>query len=289
MRVESNPEGKLSEMLLATAFAAHPYRQPTAGWASDIEHLRVADARAFFEKYYAPANIVIAIAGDVDPAAARRLAEKHFSRLPARPLPAPQGTVEPKQEGEKRVAVETPSQPFLALAWKRPDQHDKDDPVFDVLGEILSSDRTGLLYEELVRDRKLALSATAISTFPGGKYPNLFLIWVAPSLGHTTEENEKAVYGILDRLKEKETDAQALARVKTKLRASLIRQLDNNLGMAEQLTFYRVNYGDWRKMFTGLDDIDKVTAADVRRVAGEYFVESGRTVAFTVAPKGGAQ
>jgi predicted Zn-dependent peptidase len=108
-------------------------------------------------------------------------------------------------------------------------------------------------------------------------------------LGHTTEENEKAVYGILDRLKEKETDAQALARVKTKLRASLIRQLDNNLGMAEQLTFYRVNYGDWRKMFTGLDDIDKVTAADVRRVAGEYFVESGRTVAFTVAPKGGAQ
>jgi len=289
MRVESNPEGKLSEILLATAFAAHPYRQPTAGWASDIEHLRVADARAFFEKYYAPANIVIAIAGDVDPAAARRLAEKHFSRLPARPLPAPQGTVEPKQEGEKRVAVETPSQPFLALAWKRPDQHDKDDPVFDVLGEILSSDRTGLLYEELVRDRKLALSATAISTFPGGKYPNLFLIWVAPSLGHTTEENEKAVYGILDRLKEKETDAQALARVKTKLRASLIRQLDNNLGMAEQLTFYRVNYGDWRKMFTGLDDIDKVTAADVRRVAGEYFVESGRTVAFTVAPKGGAQ
>ncbi len=289
MRVESNPEGKLSEMLLATAFAAHPYRQPTAGWASDIEHLRVADARAFFEKYYAPANIVIAIAGDVDPAEARRLAEKYFGRLPSRPLPAPLPTVEPKQEGEKRVAVVTPSQPFLAIAWKRPDQHDKDDPVFDVIGEILSGGRTGLLYEQLVRDRNIALSATAIATFPGGKYPNLFLVWVAPSSGHTNAENEKAVYGILDGLKEKEVDAQTLKRVKTKLRASLLRQLDNNTGMAEQLTYYRVNYGDWRKMFTGLDDIDKVTAADVERVAREYFVESGRTVAFTVAPKGGAR
>jgi predicted Zn-dependent peptidase len=289
MRVESNPEGKLSEMLLATAFAAHPYRQPTAGWASDIGNLRVADARAFFEMYYAPANITIAIAGDVDPAAARRLGEKYFGRLPARPLPAPRDTVEPKQEGEKRVAVETPSQPFLALAWKRPDQHDKDDPVFDVLGEILSSGRTGLLYEELVRDRNIALSATAISTFPGGKYPNLFLVWVAPSLGHTTGENEKAVYAILDGLKEKEVDPQTLARVKTKLRAALLRQLDNNPGMAEQLTFYSVNYGGWRKMFTALDDIDKITTADVRRVAAEYFVASGRTVAFTVAPKGGAQ
>jgi len=289
MRVESNPEGKLSEILLATAFAAHSYRQPTAGWASDIENLRVGDARAFFEKYYGPSNIVIAIAGDVNPAEARRLADKYFGRLPARPLPAPLPTVEPKQEGEKRVAVETASQPFLAIAWKRPDQHHKDDPVFDVLSEILSSGRTGLLYEQLVRDRNIALSATATSTFPGGKYPNLFLVWVAPSSGHTNAENEKAVYGILDGLKEKEVDAQILKRVKTKLRASLLRQLDNNTGMADQLTFFRVNYGDWRKMFSGLDDIDKVSAADVQRVAREYFVESGRTVAFTVAAKGGAQ
>jgi predicted Zn-dependent peptidase len=289
MRVESNPEGKLSETLLATAFAAHPYRQPTAGWASDVEQLRASDARAFFEKYYSPANIVIAIAGDLDAATARRLAEKYFGRIPARPLPASRDTVEPRQEGEKRVAVETPSQPFLAIAWKRPDQHDKDDPAFDVLAEILSSGRTGLLYQEMVRDRNIALSATAVSTFPGGKYPNLFLVWVAPSSGHTTEENEKAVYGILDALKDKEVDPQTLARVKTKLRAALLRQLDNNPGMAEQLTFYRVNYGDWRKMFTGLDDIDKVTAADLRRVAAQYFVESRRTVAFTVAPKGGTQ
>jgi predicted Zn-dependent peptidase len=289
MRVESNPEGGLEEMLLATAFAAHAYRQPTAGWASDIERLRVGDARAFFEKYYAPANITVAIAGDVDPAAARRLAEKYFGPIPARPLPTPLSTAEPAQRGEKRVAVETPAQPFLAMAWKRPDQHDNDDPVFDVIAEILSSGRTGLLYRELVRDRAIALSASATATFPGGKYPNLFLIWVAPSSGHTTAENETVIEGILDGLKAKEPDPQTMARVKTKIRASLVRQLDDNPGMADELTFYAVNYGGWRKMFTALDDIDRVTAADVRRVVGQYFVASGRTVAFTVPPKGGVQ
>ena len=89
---------------------------------------RASDAREFFNRYYVPANITIAIAGDVDPAQVKQLAEKYFSRLPARPLPHPLHTVEPPQAGEKRVAIETPSQPFLVIAYKRPDQRDKDDP-----------------------------------------------------------------------------------------------------------------------------------------------------------------
>lgn len=284
MRVESDPQGKLTEMLLATAFAAHPYRQPTAGWASDIEHLRVEDARKFFNKYYVPKNITFAIAGDVDPARAKLFAEKYFSRLPAHPLPHPLKTIEPPQTGEKRVAIETPAQPFLAIAYKRPDQLDKDDPVFDVIAAILDTSRTGLLYKSLVRDKRIALVATAASTYPGGKYPNLFLMYVAPNAGHSVAENEQAVYAVVDSLKRGKVDEETLARVKTQVRASLIRQLDSNSGMASQLTSYRVNYGDWRKMFTGLEDIDRVTADDVQRVVRKYFVESGRTVAFTVAP-----
>ena len=286
MRVESNPEGKLMEMLLATAFAAHPYRQPTAGWASDIERLRAKEAREFFRRYYVPANITIGIAGDVDPREARRLAGKYFSPLPARPLPPPLPTVEPPQEGQKRVQVETSSQPFLAIVYKRPGQNHKDDPVFDVLSGILDLGRTGMLYKDLVRDKRIALSASASATFPGGRYPNLFLIYVVPNAGHSVEENEKACYDILERLKREPVAADALARVKTALRASLIRQLDSNAGMAAQLTFYRVNYGDWRKLFTGLEDIGRVTAGDLQRVVRQYFVESARTVAYTSAPKG---
>jgi predicted Zn-dependent peptidase len=289
MRIESNPQGKLVEALQTTAFAAHPYREPTAGWASDIERLRVRDARAFFDKYYVPANITITIAGDVDPAQARQLADKYFSRLPAKPLPASLRTEEPPQAGPKRVAIETPSQPFLAIAYKRPDQRDKDDVVFDVISGILDSARTGLLYKELVRDKRIALAAMAAATFPGGKYPNLFLMYVVPNAGHSVEENEQAVYGIVERLKREKVDAETLARVKTKVRAGLIRRLANNPGMASQLTFYHVNYGDWRKMFTGLDEIDRVTADDVQRVARQYLVETTRTVAYTMAPRRGEE
>jgi len=72
--------------------------------------------------------------------------------------------------------------------------------------------------------------------------------------------------------------------VKTKIRADLIRQLDSNSGMAGALASYYVNYGDWRKMFTGIDEIDKVTADDVQRVARKYLVPDTRTVAYTIQP-----
>ena len=286
MRVDSDPQGTLLEMLLATAFAGHPYRNPPGGWESDIEHLRVRDAERFFKTYYLPSNISMGIAGDVDPAQVRRLADKHFGRLAAGPAPPRYRTQEPKQEGEKRVTVETASQPFLALAYKRPDQSHQDDPVFDVLSEILSSGRTGILYRELVRDRKIAMAALGASTFPGGKYPNLFVFYLAPSAGHNVEENQRACDEIIERLKKERVDATTLARVKTQVRAALIRQLDSNSGLAAQLVFFHVNYGDWRKLFTGLDDIDRVTAGEVQRVARQYLVESARTVAYTVAPKG---
>ena len=284
-RIESSPQGKLSEMFLATAFAAHPYRQMPGGWASDIESLRVTQAREFYKTYYVPGNITVGIAGDITGAEARRLADRYFSRLPSGPLPPPIITMEPKQEGPKRVEVQTPAQPLIFIGYKRPDQQHKDDPVFDVVATLLSSGRTGSLYKEMVRDKKLALAAIAAPTFPGGEYPNLFAFLLVPAPGKTIEENEKTFYDILERFKKETVDAPALARVKTKARAGLIRQLDSNSGLASLLPSYHVAYGNWRKLFTALDDINKVTAADAQRVAREYFVDSGRTLAVTVQTK----
>ncbi len=286
MRVESSPQGLLVEALLATAFEAHPYHVMPGGWSSDIENFRLPEAVAFYKKYYVPANITIGIAGDVDPKECRRLADKYFSLLPAGPLPSGPRTVEPPQKGTKRVGVESPAQPFMAIAYKRPNQIDKDDPVFDVLSEVLAGERTGLLYKELVRDKRISLGAFAQSTFPGGKYPSLFLFFLVPNMGHSVEENEKACYEIIDRLKTQKVDAATLNRIKTKTRAALIHRLDSNSGMAEALTSYYVSYGDWRKLFTAIDDIAKVTADDVQRVAKQYLMEETRTVAYTFAPKG---
>ena len=281
MRIESNPQGKLLEDFLATAFAAHPYRNPAGGWPSDVAQLRVANARAFFEKYYVPANITIAIVGDVNPADARRMAERYFGPLPKRPLPPLLHTEEPPQPGPKTAVVDSPSQPLAVIGFKRPDQYDKDDPVFDIVSEILSSGRTGLMYQEMVRDKQLALAAEADATFPAGRYPNLFLFFIAPGLGHTVDENEKALDQIIERLKTQKVDEQTLARVKTKARAAVIRRLDNNAGLASLLAANQAAYGDWRKLFTDLDELDKVTADDVQRVAREYLVTPSRTVAYT--------
>jgi len=130
----------------------------------------------------------------------------------------------------------------------------------------------------------MALGAGSQPGFPGGKYPSLFLFFVAPSTGHSVEENEKEVYRIIEQVKTTPADAESLDRIKTKLRADVIRKLASNSGLASELASYYVNYGDWRKLFSELDDFDKVTAADVQRVAKKYLAEDNRTVAYTFVP-----
>ena len=286
MRTESEPQGKLIEALAATAIEAHPYRRPAVGWPSDIENLRVRDAEKFFQAYYAPANITIAIVGDIDPAKARAMAERYFGPIPKRPLPARPTTEDPPQDGPKMAEIESPAQPIEAIAYKRPSQYDKDDATFDVIESILSGGRTGLLYKSLVRDQRLALAAGANSSFPGTKYSNLFIFFLVPAMGKTLAQNEQALTKVLDGLKAQKVDAQTLARVKTKARAGLIRQLDSNAGLANQLASYQGSYGDWRKLFTSLDDIDKVTAEDVQSVAKAYFDERTKTSAYLKVPAG---
>jgi predicted Zn-dependent peptidase len=284
MRIESDPQGKLMEQMLGTAMIAHPYRNMPGGWASDIENLRVRDAEKFFAQYYVPANITIGIVGDVDPARAKALATEYFGRLKKSPLPDPVRTIEPDQEGLKTAQILSPAQPMEFVAYHRPDQQDKDDPVFDVIADLLSSGRTSVMYRDLVRDKKLALAAGAEANFPGGKYPNLFFFYLIPGLNHTTAENEKELDVIIANLQNNKVDAEALSRVKTRTRANLIRSLDNNVNLAQMLTEFHAAYGDWHKLFTSIDDIDKVTAEDVQRVAKQYFTPDNKTVAQTVMP-----
>ena len=284
MRVESSPQGKLVEAMMATAFAAHPYRVMPGGWGSDIESFRRPQAERFYKQFYVPANMTVGLAGNITPADAKRLAQKYFGRLPRGPLPAPVSTIEPEQEGEKRVAVASPAQPFLVIGFKRPDQYSQDDAALEVLSEVLSGGRTGMIYKEMVRDKQIALGAASQPTFPGGRYPSLFLFYSAPAPGHTVEESEKALYGIIERVKKERVDAATLMRVKTKLRAGLIRKLASNTGLAVELCSYYVNHGDWRTLFTELEDYEKVTADDVQRVAKQYLVTEHRTVAYSYVP-----
>jgi predicted Zn-dependent peptidase len=293
MRTDSNPQGLLIEDFSAAGFEAHPYHNPPVGWASDIDQLRVGDAIAFFKTYYVPSNLSIAIVGDVDPSNARQLAEKYFGMIPAGPHPPQVHTLEPSQHGERDISVVGQAQPMEVVGYRRPDEKSPDDAVLEVTADVLSSGRTGLIYKDLVEEKRVALEAGADPSFPGSKYPNLFLLYIVPNQGKTLTDCEKPLFDVLDRLKTHKVDEATLQRVKTKLRAELIGKLDGNSQLASELNAYQVAYGDWRRLFTELDEIQKVTADDVQRVATRYFTPETRTIARLIPAQeqstGGAQ
>src|SRR3954470_3562331 len=156
MRTDSNPVGRLLEQFTTEAFAAHPYHRPTVGWISDLNHFSATDAQKFFDRYYVPNNMVVAVAGDIKPAQALPILEKYFGRLPAHPLPDETTTQEPPQNSERRVLLRETSQPIYIEGYHRPDYRSKDDAVFDALSDLLSEGRTSRLYRSLVRDKKIA-------------------------------------------------------------------------------------------------------------------------------------
>ena len=279
MSTESRPIGRLVEQFLAAAFTAHPYGQPVVGWPSDLQSFSATDAAAFHARYYVASNITLAIVGDVKAAEALPLVERYFGRLPAAPKPPPLRTVEPPQSAERQVVIKDPSQPFYLEGYHRPAFTDPDDPVYDVLQDLLSSGRTSRLYRSLVRDKKIAANASGFSGFPGVKYPSLFAFFAVPTPGHTPEEVQAAIRAEIERLKTEDVPASELETVKTRTRANLIRRLDSNSGLAFQLGTYQARDGDWRGLFRDVEKIQKVTPADIRRVASQTFVETNRTVA----------
>ena len=278
LSVENQPVGRLLEEFMAVAYKAHSYGDSIVGHMSDIETLTRAEAEAFFERYYSPGNLTIAIVGDVDPDKVKSLAIKYFGRIPSRPKPDPVETVEPPQLGERRVVVEDPAQPFVLIGYHKPDIHHPDDAVFDAITDIVGIGRTSRLYRSLVKEKRIAVAASGFQGMPGNKYPSLFLFYAVPARGHTNEECEQAIDAEIERLKNELVSPEELGKAKTRARASLIRQLDSNSGLAALLTFYEVVTGDWRNLFGQLDKIEKVTAEDIRRVACEYFTTKNRTV-----------
>ena len=278
MRTDSNPFGRLLEQFTEAAFAAHPYHRPTVGWMSDLNHFSATDAQEFFDTYYVPSDMVVAVAGDIRPAQALPILEKYFGRLPAHPRPDETTTQEPPQNSERRVLLKEVSQPIYIEGYHRPDYRSKDDAVFDALSDLLSEGRTSRLYRALVRDKKIASFSEGLTGYPGVKYPHLFAFIAVPLPGHKAEEMAAAIHEEIDRLKKEDISDDELRMIKTRSKANLIRGLADNEGLATQLATYQTRYGDWRELFRSVDRIDQVTKADIRRIANEVFVDTNRTV-----------
>jgi predicted Zn-dependent peptidase len=278
MRTDSNPIGRLLEQFTAEAFEASPYHRPTIGWLSDLNYFSATDAKAFFDRYYVPANMVIAVTGDIKAAQAMPILEKYFNQLPASHKPDETATIEPPQNSERRVELMEQTQPLYLEGYHRPDYRSKDDAVYDAITDLMSEGRTSRLYRALVRDKKIASFSAGFSGLPGTKYPHLFAFYAFPLPGHTTQEVADAIHAEIDRLKKEDISDDELKMIKTRSKANLIRGLADNEGLATQLATYQTRYGDWRELFRSVDRIDKVTKADVRRVANETFNDTNRTV-----------
>lgn len=279
LRTESQPTGRLVEQFLAAAFNAHPYQQPTVGYMSDLMSFSREDADAFRKKYYVPNNIIIAIVGAVKAQDVLPMVRKYFERLPAAPAPEPLRTVEPKQIAEKSIVVEDPAQPIYVEAYHRPAVTDPDDAAYNALTDVLSTGRTSRLYRSLVRDKKLAIQASAFNGFPGEKYPNLVAFFAVPAAGKTNAEVQKAIREEIAKITSEPITDDELRMVKTRAKANLIRGLDDNTSIAIQLAQNQALFGDWRQIFRSIEAIDKVTKDDILRVAKATFVPSNRTVA----------
>jgi predicted Zn-dependent peptidase len=298
MRVDSNPIGRLVEQFVTAAFQAHQYHRPGIGWISDLNSFSATDASNFFDRYYVPSNMVLAVVGDVKAQATIPLLEKYFGQLPTKPVPDDRTTVEPPQNSERRVVMQDRAQPLYLEGYHRPSYLDKDDAVYDAIADLMSNGRTSRLYRALVRDKKIAADSAGFSGMPGVKYPHLFAFYAFPLPGHTPQEMAEGIHSEIEKLKTTDISDEELKMIKTRAKAGLIRGLGTNEGLATQLATYQAMYGDWRELFKSVDRIDQVSKGDIRRVANQTFVTNNRTVGVieTKAPakqaataQGGAQ
>jgi predicted Zn-dependent peptidase len=278
MRTENSPIGLLIEAFLDKAYTVHPYKRPVIGYDRDIRGLDRRDVQAFFEKYYTPNNITVAIAGDVDPQQVKRLATAYFGRFPSKPHPPEVTLVEPPQTKTKEVTLTLVSQPWYLEGYHRPALDHPDNAVYEVIASLMSDGRTSRLYKALVEDKQLALGAEGFNGFPGDKYPNLLLFYATTAPNVSIDEVAKVLNEELERLKNEPVSEEELERVKNQLRASVLRGLDSNMGMARSLIEYDVKTGSWRNLFAALDAYNAVTPADIQRVARSTFIPENRTI-----------
>jgi predicted Zn-dependent peptidase len=279
MRMDNSPFGMLMEQFQNMAFMAHPYHHSTIGWMSDIENATRADCQAFYDRLYVGKNMTVAIVGDVDFAEVKKLAEKYFSGVSGAEPPV-MDTWEAEQKGERRMVIEDPAQPFYMCGFHIGNYAHTDYATYEAIADIIGQGRTSRLYTRLVKEDKIAAQVVSFAGFPANKYPTLLAFLGVPAKDVTALEIEAAIFEEIQRLVDDGVTQAELDGVKRRAKANYVRSLQGNLGLARQLSAYQGLNGDWREMFTQLDDIEAVTVEDVQRVAAEIFVPNNRTVTY---------
>ena len=282
-RTDDKPHGMVYEQFMAAAFNAHPYRWPVIGWMNDLEQMTTQDARTWYQRWYAPNNAVLVVAGDVSADQVFKLAQKYFGSFKAKSLPLRKPQAEPLQDGTRRLTVKAPAKlPYLLMGWKTPvlrnAAKDNDPYALEMLAGVLSANAAARLPQSLVRDSRIAQDADAgYDSVQRG--PGLFMIDATPSEGKTVAELETAIRVELDKIKRDGVTEEELNRVKAQIIASKVYQRDSVFYQGMQIGEMETAGLSHRDIDTRLEKLKAVTADAVQAAAKRYLVDDQLTVA----------
>ena len=276
LRTDSTPIGKFQEQFEAMFWQSSPYGWPVIGWPSDLEGITRDEALGFFDTYYAPNNLALALVGDFDHDEAIALTEQYFGRLErSARAPLQPRTREMPQLAEKRMVAYADTNPQVVIRYHSVRDGHVDEPALVVLGQLLSG-RTGRLYRSLVEEQEVATSASGGQA--GFQFEGMFELRGTARQGRTPEEVEQAIYAELETLKSEPVAERELQKVKNQNAADTFRGLRSNFGLMMQLLIREGNRG-WEHINTDPALYEAVTADDVMRVANTYFTPETRAVA----------
>ena len=288
---ENNPSSALTKAVRLAAYQVHPYRWMTIGFRADIENISRDEMYAYYKKYYVPNNATIVMVGDFDTKTALAQIQKYFGSIPRRPIQQTFITPEPEQLGERRVTVRragTVRQ--VQIAYHIPEFTHPDRYAIDVLEGVLSGGRTARFFGQLIQS---GLASDAEAYDYGLRDADLAFLDATAQPGKTNAELEKALLAEVEKLQTTPISAEELKRVVNQAEAGYIFGQDSVQSQGTQLGGNAMR-GDWRYGETYLENLRRVTPADVQRVAQKYLVERNRTVGYfepvapAAAPRTGA-
>lgn len=283
LRTDDNPNALTYEQLNATAFNSSAYHNPVIGWMNDIDNMTVADLRAWYQSYYSPSNAILVVVGDVQPDEVFTMAERYYGVVPKREIITSKPRVEPPQRGSRRVEIKAVAKlPYLIMGYKVPTLKTAPDKseayALNILAGILDGGRSARLSKHMVREQEIAASAGAGYSLYS-KLESLFLFEATPNANHTLADVEQAIEKEIEKLKTQLVSEQELARVKAQVVANEVYQLDSVQRQAYMIgSLESVGLG-WQTMQSYAENVQAVTAEQVRAAAQKYLIADTKTVA----------
>ena len=279
------PYGRAYETIIAALFPkSHPYSWPVIGHMTDLSAAQLEDVKDFFRTYYAPNNATLTIAGDFNRDSVRTWVDRYFARIPRGPQEPPRPTLPAVSIARDTFLVleDKVQLPRLYNAWHTVKIFHEDDGALDVLSYVLAGDKNSRLYKRLVYDLQIAQDVSANQS--SGRIDGWFQVFVTPKPGQTPARMAQIINEEINLLINRGITARELARAQNTFRARFLDQLASVLGKADQLNLYNYFAGTPDYVREDAARYDRVTVADVQRVARTYLGKP--RVVLTVVPEG---